>query len=80
VRPQWRLSCGGVWFSGRGEQDGESDLDLLVDIEEGRNLFDLAGLIDDLEILLDCPVNVVERCMLKDDAFGRAVSRDEVPL
>lgn len=64
----------------RGEQDGESDLDLIVDIEDGRSLFDLAGLIDDLEDLLGCPVNVVERCMLKDDTFGRAVRHDAVPL
>ncbi|MDE3205798.1 MAG: nucleotidyltransferase family protein [Acidobacteriota bacterium] len=64
----------------RGEQDGESDLDLVVDIEDGRSLFDLAGLIDDLEDLLGCPVNVVEHCMLKDDTFGRAVRHDAVPL
>ena len=64
----------------RGEQDGESDLDLVVDIEAGRSLFDLAGLIDELEALLGCPVNVVERCMLRDDTFGRAVRHDAVPL
>lgn len=64
----------------RGQQDGESDLDLVVDIDDGRSLFDLAGLIDDLEALLGCPVNVVERGMLKDDAFGRAVRHDAVPL
>jgi len=64
----------------RGEQDAESDLDLVVAIEGGRSLFDLAGLIDELELLLGCPVNVVERCMLNDDAFGRAVRKDEVPL
>ncbi len=64
----------------RGEQGRDSDLDLVVDIEDGRSLFDLAGLIDDLETLIGCPVNVVERCMLKDDAFGRAVRRDEVLL
>ncbi len=69
--------CGSV---ARGEQDGGSDLDLVVDIEAGRSLFDLAGLIDDLEALLGCPVNVVERGMLGDDTFGRAVRHDAVPL
>lgn len=64
----------------RGEQDGESDLDLLVDIEDGRSLFDLAGLVDDLEALLGCPVNLVERDLLRDDSFGQAVRRDAVPL
>lgn len=64
----------------RGEQDGESDLDLIVDIDDDRSLFDLAGLIDDLEALLGCPVNVVERCMLRDDTFGRTVRHDAVAL
>lgn len=42
----------------RGEQDGDSDLDLVVDMERGRSLFDLVGLVSDLEELLGCPVDV----------------------
>jgi predicted nucleotidyltransferase len=78
-----RNGASNVWVFGsvaRGDQDTESDLDLAVDIEVGRSLFDLAGLIVELEDLLGCPVNVVEHCMLKDDAFGNAVRRDMVPL
>ena len=43
----------------RGEADEGSDLDLLVDLEPGRNLFDLGGLALDLEDLLGCSVDVV---------------------
>lgn len=64
----------------RGEQDAESDLDLVVDFEEGRSLFDLAGLVDELESLLGCPVNVVTRSSLRENTFGRAVRQDMVPL
>jgi excisionase family DNA binding protein len=43
----------------RGEQRSGSDVDLLVDLEPGRSLFDVAGLHDDLEQLLGLPVDVV---------------------
>jgi uncharacterized protein len=78
-----RNGASNVWVFGsvaRGEQGAESDLDLVVDFEQGRSLFDLAGLVDDLESLLGCPVNVVTRSSLRDNTFGRAVRRDMVPL
>ena len=37
----------------------DSDVDFLVDLEEGRNLFDLGGLLMDLQELLGCKVDVV---------------------
>jgi predicted nucleotidyltransferase len=40
-----------------GEADENSDLDLLVDMERGRSLFDPAALIGDLEDLLGCAVD-----------------------
>jgi predicted nucleotidyltransferase len=43
----------------RGEADEQSDIDLLVDMEKGRSLLDLAGLLVDLEDLLGCKVDVV---------------------
>ena len=43
----------------RGEASSESDLDLLVDLEPNRSLFDLGGLLADLEDLLGCRVDVV---------------------
>lgn len=44
---------------GRGEASGSSDLDLLVDMYEGRNLFDLVALGDELEEALGVKVDVV---------------------
>lgn len=43
----------------RGEAGSESDIDLLVDLEQNRSLFDLGGLLADLEDLLGCRVDVV---------------------
>src|SRR5436305_13832982 len=43
----------------RGEDNGDSDLDLLVTLEEGRSLRDLVGLKQDLEDLVHRPVDVV---------------------
>lgn len=43
----------------RGEADEKSDIDLLVDMEPGRSLLDLIGLLMDLEALLGCKVDVV---------------------
>lgn len=43
----------------RGEADGDSDIDFLVDLEPGRSLLDHAGLILDLQDLLGRKVDVV---------------------
>lgn len=43
----------------RGEGGPGSDLDLLVDMEKGRNLLDLVGFWQDLEDLLGCHVDVI---------------------
>ncbi len=43
----------------RGEDTPESDIDFLVDMEPGRSLFDLGGLLVDLENLLGCKVDVM---------------------
>jgi uncharacterized protein len=43
----------------RGEAGDSSDLDLLVDMAEGRSLFDLVALSDDLEDALGVEVDVV---------------------
>jgi len=50
----------------RGEADAESDIDLLVDMEPGRSLFDLGGLLMDLQDLLNCNVDVVTEDGLRD--------------
>jgi len=43
----------------RGEAGPESDIDLLVKLEEGRSLLDLSALILDLKELLGVKVDVV---------------------
>ncbi|MBE7469123.1 MAG: nucleotidyltransferase [Anaerolineae bacterium] len=43
----------------RGEADQESDVDILVDLEPGRNLLDLGGLLMELQELLQCRVDVI---------------------
>ncbi len=42
----------------RGETGANSDVDLLVDLESGRSLFDLGGLLMELQDLLMCSVDV----------------------
>ena len=43
----------------RGEADDQSDIDFLVDMEPGRSLLDLGGLLMDLQDLLGLNVDVV---------------------
>jgi len=63
----------------RGDTVPESDVDFLVDLEPGRALLDLGGLLMDLEDLLGCSVDVaIERALrsrVKEEAL-----RDAVPL
>jgi predicted nucleotidyltransferase len=44
----------------RGDAGPSSDVDFLVEFEEGRSLLDVVGLGQDLEKLLGRPVDVVE--------------------
>jgi predicted nucleotidyltransferase len=43
----------------RGVADDKSDIDFLVTLEQGRSLFDLGGLLSDLQKLLGRPVDVI---------------------
>ncbi len=43
----------------RGDARGDSDIDILGDLERGRNLFDLGGFQMDLEDILGRHVHVV---------------------
>ena len=49
----------------RGEADETSDIDFLVELEPGRTLFDLGGLLMDLRDLLGREVDVVTERGLK---------------
>jgi len=49
----------------RGEASPESDVDFLVDLEQGRSLLDLGGLLMDLQSLLGCKVDVITESGLR---------------
>lgn len=49
----------------RGDSDAGSDIDFLVDMEKGRTLLDVGGLLMDLQELLGCKVDIVTEKALK---------------
>lgn len=58
----------------RGEAGPGSDVDLLVTLEPGRTLFDLGGLIADLEDLLGRRVDAVTAEWLRSGVSERALA------
>lgn len=62
----------------RGENDERSDIDFLVDLEPGRSLFDLGGLLIALQELLSAEVDVVTakglRPRIREQVLARAVA------
>ncbi len=62
----------------RGEADERSDIDFLVEMERGRSLFDLGGLLVDLQDLLGQEVDVITvgglRERMRDRVLREAVS------
>jgi predicted nucleotidyltransferase len=63
----------------RGDFRSDSDVDLLVDLEPDRSLFDLSGLLIELQELLGCEVDVVTERGLRP-RIREAVLRDAVRL
>jgi uncharacterized protein len=63
----------------RGEADAESDLDFLVEMESGRSLLDLGGLLMDLQELLGCQVDIVTEKGLRQRIRERVLN-EAVPL
>jgi uncharacterized protein len=63
----------------RGDADEKSDVDFLVDMEKGRSLLDLGGLLMDLQDLLGQRVDVVTEKGLRKRIRSR-VLREAVPL
>jgi len=65
----------------RGEATAESDIDFLVDMESGRSLLDLGGLLMDLRTLFDRDVDVVTenglRIRIRDRVLREAVRLSE---
>ena len=63
----------------RGEADPASDVDFLVDLEPGRSLLDLGGLLMDLQDYLQCRVDVMTPATLKP-RIREQVLREAMPL
>ena len=58
----------------RGEGDGASDVDVLVEMEPGRSLLDMGGLLMDLSDLLGCDVDVVTVKGLRERVRARVLA------
>ena len=68
IRRRYRAEIKGIFGSyARGDFHADSDLDLLVDFDEGADLFDLAGLQQFLEEKLGCKVDLVSRRSLREE-------------
>ncbi|MEW6115022.1 MAG: nucleotidyltransferase family protein [Thermodesulfobacteriota bacterium] len=63
----------------RGKGGPESDIDFLVDMEPGRTLFDLGGLLCELQELLGMPVDVVPEKGLREHVRPNVI-KEAVPL
>jgi len=57
----------------RGEDRPESDIDVMVELEEGRSLLDLIGLSDDLEAALGRKVDTVSKSAMKPRVLARVL-------
>jgi uncharacterized protein len=62
----------------RGDALDGSDVDLLVELEPGRSLFDLGALLEDLKVLLNREVDVVTekglRARIRDRVLREAIA------
>lgn len=63
----------------RGDATPASDIDLLIDLEQGRSLLDLGGFVADVQDLLGCRVDVVSARGLRP-RFRDRVLQDAVAL
>lgn len=63
----------------RRQDDADSDIDFLVEMEPGRSLFDLGGLLMELEQLLNTKVDIVTEKGLKERIRER-VLKEALPL
>lgn len=63
----------------RHQADADSDIDILVELEPGRSLLDLGGLLMDLQTLLGCSVDIVTEKGLRPRIRER-VLQEAIPL
>jgi hypothetical protein len=58
----------------RGDADDCSDLDLLVEMEPGRSLFDLGAFLMEVQRLLGCSVDVVTEAAMPSHMRQRVLT------
>ena len=78
IRQMFKAEVIGIFGSyARGEEKAGSDVDVLVNFDDGATLFDLVGLGDYLEEMLGIPVDVVSmralHPMMSDDVLRELV-------
>ncbi len=73
-----------VWVFGsvaRGDDGPDSDLDLLIELDQNASVADILGLDEELAAVLGCPVDVVTTAELRsNDLLRRGVNRHRRPL
>lgn len=68
VRNKYKAEIKGVFGSYvRGEWKTKSDIDILVEFDEGANLLDFVGLSLFLEEKLSCHVDVVQESAIREE-------------
>jgi predicted nucleotidyltransferase len=68
IRQRYKAEVKGIFGSYvRGEQKASSDIDVLVEFDEGANLLDMTGLSLFLEEKLKCPVDVVPEDAIRQE-------------
>lgn len=66
IAPRYGISYVSLFGSyARDEQTETSDVDVLIETDEGFSLFDAIAFENDLEDALDCDVDVISRRALK---------------
>jgi predicted nucleotidyltransferase len=63
----------------RGDENPESDLDVLVEFKDNANLLDLVGLSNFLEEKLDIPIDVVPEDTIRKE-IKKQVLKEAIPL
>jgi predicted nucleotidyltransferase len=64
----------------RGDADETSDVDLMVDMQQGKSFFDLMGFKSEMEEMLHHTVDIVEIEAVKNPLRKRYMLEDVLPL
>ena len=80
IRRRYKAEVRGVFGSYAKAQEGaQSDLDVLVEFDEGANLLDLVGLSMFLEEKLNLTVDVVPESAIRDE-IRDSVQREKIAV